>query len=49
VETATQASVAAAILNGAHAVRVHDVASTKITTQIIDAIKTAASGHEELH
>jgi len=41
VESATQASVAAAILNGAQVVRVHDVANTKITTRIIDAIKKA--------
>lgn len=39
VETGTQASVAAAVLNGAHFVRVHDVASTRITVKIIDAIK----------
>jgi dihydropteroate synthase len=39
VETGTQASVAAAVLNGAHMVRVHDVASTRITVKIIDAIK----------
>jgi dihydropteroate synthase len=39
VETGTQASVAAAVLNGAHIVRVHDVASTRITVKIIDAIK----------
>ena len=41
VETGTQAAVAAAVLNGAHIVRVHDVASTRATVQIIDAIKTA--------
>ncbi len=41
VESATQVSVAAAVLNGAHIVRVHDVASTKITTRITDAIKNA--------
>ncbi len=39
VETGTQASVAAAVLNGAHMVRVHDVAGTRITVKIIDAIK----------
>jgi dihydropteroate synthase len=39
VETGTQASVAAAVLNGAHIVRVHDVASTRITVKVIDAIK----------
>jgi dihydropteroate synthase len=41
VERATQASVAASILNGAQVVRVHDVANTKITTRIIDAIRNA--------
>ncbi|MBT8359120.1 MAG: dihydropteroate synthase [Deltaproteobacteria bacterium] len=39
VETGTQASVAAAILNGAHIVRVHDVANTCATVKIVDAIK----------
>lgn len=48
VETATQASVAAAILNGAHVVRVHDVSRTKTTARIIDAIKTATRNHEDL-
>jgi dihydropteroate synthase len=41
VESGTQASVAAAILNGAHIVRVHDVAGTVATVKVIDAIKTA--------
>ena len=41
VETGTQASVAAAVLNGAHIVRVHDVVNTRITIKIIDAIKSA--------
>jgi dihydropteroate synthase len=41
VETGTQASVAAAVLNGAHIVRVHDVANTRITVKIIDAIKNS--------
>ncbi len=41
VETGTQAAVAAAALNGAHIVRVHDVATTRATVKIIDAIKTA--------
>ena len=39
VETGTQAAVAAAILAGAHIVRVHDVASTVSTVKIIDALK----------
>jgi len=41
VETGTQAAVAAAALNGAHVVRVHDVASTLATVKIIDAIRNA--------
>jgi dihydropteroate synthase len=41
VENGTQASVAAAVLNGAHIVRVHDVANTRTTVKIIDAIKNA--------
>ena len=40
VEIGTQASVAAAVLNGAHIVRVHDVVNTRITVKIIDAIKS---------
>jgi dihydropteroate synthase len=41
VESGTQASVSAAILNGAHIVRVHDVANTRATVKITDAIKNA--------
>ena len=41
VESGTQASVAAAILNGAHIIRVHDVGNTRVTVKIIDAIKNA--------
>jgi len=41
VESGTQASVAAAILNGAHIVRVHNVANTRATVKITDAIKNA--------
>jgi dihydropteroate synthase len=41
VESGTQASVAAAILNGANIVRVHDVANTWVTVKITDAIKNA--------
>jgi dihydropteroate synthase len=48
VESATQASVAAAILNGAQVVRVHDVAGTKITARITDAIKTATPNRKDL-
>jgi len=39
VETGTQAAVAAAVLLGAHIVRVHDVANTVATVRILDAIK----------
>jgi dihydropteroate synthase len=38
IESGTQAAVAAAVLNGAHIVRVHDVAGTRSTLKIIDAI-----------
>ncbi len=38
VEVGTQASVAAAVLNGAHIVRVHDVANTVATCKVVDAI-----------
>ncbi len=41
VESGTQAAVAACVLNGAHIVRVHDVATTAATITIIDAIKQA--------
>jgi dihydropteroate synthase len=39
VETGTQAAIAATILHGAHIVRVHDVANTRATVKIIDAIR----------
>ena len=42
VETGSQAAVAAAVLNGAHIVRVHDVANTLATVKILDAIMYAA-------
>ena len=38
VATGTQAAVAAAVLNGAHIVRVHDVAAAVATVKVIDAI-----------
>jgi dihydropteroate synthase len=38
VETGTQAAVAASIFNGAHIVRVHDVANTVATAKVADAI-----------
>jgi len=39
VETGTQAAVAAAVLRGAHIVRVHNVANTRTTIKMIDAMK----------
>lgn len=41
VETGTQAAVAIAVLHGAHIVRVHDVANTRATVKIADAIKNS--------
>ncbi|MEE4264122.1 MAG: dihydropteroate synthase [Desulfobacteraceae bacterium] len=41
VETGTQAAVAAAVLNGAHILRVHDVANTVATVKILDALREA--------
>lgn len=41
VETGSQAAICAAILNGAHVVRVHDVASSRETVKITDAIINA--------
>jgi dihydropteroate synthase len=41
VETGTQATVAAAVLRGAHLVRVHHVANTRMSLKIIDAIRNA--------
>jgi dihydropteroate synthase len=41
VETGTQAAVAAAVLCGAHIVRVHDVANTRATIRIADAVRLA--------
>ena len=38
VETGTQATVAASVLNGAHIVRVHNVANTKAMLDVLDAI-----------
>ena len=48
VETGSQASVAAAVLNGAHMVRVHDVANTRITVKIVDAIKNTQNTSQDL-
>jgi dihydropteroate synthase len=44
VETGSQAVAAAAILNGAHIVRVHDVANTVATAKILDAIVNSEDG-----
>ena len=41
VEIGTQAAVAASILNGAHIVRVHDVANTQAMVKVINAIQMA--------
>ncbi len=41
VETGSQAAVSAAVLNGAHIVRVHDVANTLATVKILDALRAA--------
>ncbi|MCG6909841.1 MAG: dihydropteroate synthase [Deltaproteobacteria bacterium] len=41
VETGTQATVAAAVMKGAHIVRVHDVANTRATVNVLTAIKQA--------
>jgi dihydropteroate synthase len=38
VEAGSQAAVAAAVINGAHIVRVHDAAGTLATVKIVDAI-----------
>ena len=39
LETATHAAAAVAVLNGAHVVRVHDVAGTLATVKMIDAVR----------
>ncbi|MBW2705408.1 MAG: dihydropteroate synthase [Deltaproteobacteria bacterium] len=41
VETGTQAAVAAAVLSGAHIVRVHDVANTVASVKILDSLREA--------
>jgi dihydropteroate synthase len=41
VEVGTQAAVAAAVMNGAHIVRVHDVKRTRATLSVLDAIRGA--------
>ncbi len=44
IETGTQAMVAAAILAGAHIVRVHDVATTRVTAKCLDAVMGCGQG-----
>jgi len=39
VAAGTQAAVAAAVLSGAHIIRVHDVATTRATVTIMDAVR----------
>ncbi len=41
VETGTQAAVAAVVMNGAHIVRVHNVANTYAMVRVLDAIRNA--------
>jgi dihydropteroate synthase len=43
VEIGTQAAVAAAVMNGAHIIRVHNVANTRKTVTIIDAAAGVAT------
>ena len=45
VEQGNQAAIAAAVLNGAHIVRVHDVAGTRATLEMIDALKKVDINH----
>ncbi|NOQ96431.1 MAG: dihydropteroate synthase, partial [Desulfobacterales bacterium] len=42
-ETGTMATIAAAVMNGADIVRVHNVKAARETVRIIDAIKSASS------
>jgi dihydropteroate synthase len=48
VETGTQAAVAAAVLCGAHIVRVHDAANTRATIRILDAVRFAQDNYRLL-
>lgn len=41
VETGTQAAVAAAVMHGAHILRVHDVANSRALLRVLDAIRNA--------
>lgn len=47
-EFATAAAVTASILNGAHIVRVHDVAAMKRVVEVADAIRFAAHSEEKV-
>ncbi len=42
LETGTQAAIAAAVLNGAHIVRVHDVGRARSTLELIDSIRSVS-------
>ena len=44
VETGSRAVAAAAVMNGAHIIRVHDVAATAATVKVIDAIVNSDDG-----
>lgn len=44
VATGTQATVAISALRGAHIVRVHEVAETRATLKVVDAIRNADTG-----
>jgi len=48
VATGTQATVAAAAFQGVHIVRVHEVADTRTTLSIIDAIRNAGATAQDL-
>ena len=47
VETGTQATLAVAIMKGAHIVRVHNVANTCATARLADALKQATNDNEK--
>jgi dihydropteroate synthase len=44
VETGTQAAVAAAVMHGAHILRVHEVANSRAMLRVLDAIANAGVG-----
>ncbi len=47
VETGTQAAAAAAVLAGAHILRVHDVTATAGTVRILDAVRDAVESEQD--